>query len=451
MSSMLALSGLTLYVAATQAAAPQLASQPLVTDEPSRITVRVATPLNALQILAESSVPPEDIKTGAWTMVDNDSWGLKWEVRREPMVLTTTGQTLRIGTTLHYKAWACKREKKPWPLKGHICPQVASCSGAMQAWLDATPQVTPEWSVDLHEVPGTHPLSRCKVTFLNIDVTDRITSALTSKLGEVAGTVEERLSKTLYHSAETAWKEIQEPLALGQDLWLNVAPQGMQLASSGIQDAQLVHQIHLLADVRVGSRKGASPVTPLPKQLSGIHAPDFRIVVDGEVDYSHASRLLRESLRGRTYELQGRTLTITDASIQGQGGKAVVKVDLSGGENGVTLYLVGVPHYEPSTQVLSIQDLDFSVETKDVVLQLASLLFHDQLRDDIDQRTRWQFPDLGAAITRATTTSLNRSIGEKAKLEIQLSQVHVRRVETSELGFRVTAHIDGNAAVTATP
>lgn len=107
-----------------------VASAP-VAQAQATATASIQVPLHAdvpsFTATAESSIPRELAADGAWTMVDNDNWGIKYHVWRGPLGVQVQGNRVSVSANLSYAAAVCKREKKPWPLSGYVCPQVASC------------------------------------------------------------------------------------------------------------------------------------------------------------------------------------------------------------------------------------------------------------------------------------------------------------------------------------
>jgi hypothetical protein len=383
-------------------------------------------------------------------------WGVRWEVRRTPIALTVRAATLRFGTTLEYRAWGCKELGKPWPFKGSACPQVGSCSGAMEAWIEATPDVTADWRVDLHAAPGANPLSRCKVTFLDYDVTDRITGALTQKLREVVGAIEQRLSETVRRSSEDAWRGLQQPIPLDRGFWLAVRPTAAQVGPFEARDGLLLNQVALTAHVRLASRQPPAEPSPLPRVGSASSPPHFRVAIEGELPYADASRLLREELQGNAYEVGGEIITVRDVDVRGAGGRALVRVAFSGAGGDAAVVLAGTPRYDPESQVLSVPDLELAAEaaegsTAPGAPEPGAWATRHWLRDELRERASWRLAEVTEGAASLVASSSTLELGPRARLETRVAQLAVRSVDTSGAGFRVRAHLDGQALVTVVP
>jgi hypothetical protein len=108
----------------------------------------------------------------------------------------------------------------------------------------------------------------------------------------------------------------------------------------------------------------------------------------------------------------------------------------------VNVHLVGRPHYDVSTQTITLEDLDFSIETKSMVIKTLSWILHDTLRTKIAERARWAIGDMLARAEAALETALNRQIAGNVRLQGGDVRLKVERVQSVAGGVevRATAH-----------
>ena len=67
------------------------------------------------------------------------------------------------------------------------------------------------------------------------------------------------------------------------------------------------------------------------------------------------------------------------------GTKAVVRFEFNGSAKGIG-YLVGTPAFDAVRQRLSFPDLDYTIETRNLLLKIADWFNHEALRDDLRAR-----------------------------------------------------------------
>ena len=72
----------------------------------------------------------------------------------------------------------------------------------------------------------------------------------------------------------------------------------------------------------------------------------------------------------------------------GQGDKMVVETKLSGTYNG-NVYSTGKPFYNPETKSMEVQDLDFELDTKNVLFKGANFLFHKKLSTKLKESMKF--------------------------------------------------------------
>ena len=90
---------------------------------------------------------------------------------------------------------------------------------------------------------------------------------------------------------------------------------------------------------------------------------------------------------GQTYEFQkgAYKVTITSVDIYGQNDKLVIKAGLKGSLDGV-IYLKGTPYYDPLTRMLSLQNVDYDLSTRNLLIKTANWLLQGRFAKQMQQQ-----------------------------------------------------------------
>ena len=72
---------------------------------------------------------------------------------------------------------------------------------------------------------------------------------------------------------------------------------------------------------------------------------------------------------------------------------------------------MGTPAFDAVNQVISFPDLDYSVETRNILLRLANWLGHDELRDYLRGRLRFEVRTATTRAREQLLAGMNRTIG----------------------------------------
>jgi hypothetical protein len=195
---------------------------------------------------------------------------------------------------------------------------------------------------------------------------------------------------------------------------------------------------------------------PLPANVPVQGDDSIRIMLPVTADYSAVEAALRKTFRldegGIRYPAVGRFyIKPKSVDVLSNGPDLVVRVGFKGSAKG-TLYLAGAPQYDPTTHVVTVPDLDYTAETRNLLLQLADWAGHDALRDDLRAKATI---DLTAPIQRLTAqleAALNQTSGPLT-LSGHVDRLALDKLRVIEEGRKVAALLTatGRLSVSVNP
>lgn len=409
---------------------------------PSQIDVPIVVDLAGPADIAERAVPAMPDTMGAWTYQEvqyhslSGTIGWKLNVARSPLQIRAEGSRLTTSVVAEYEAAACVRSKlTPWG--GYACPQVASCGiGEPRPRIEATMVSELSWSPDWYLVSNSkirlEAPTRCLVTQFNVDITGRVLDAVKARLDVAVEALDARIGSVSNMKAaiEQLWDRASRAIPLSSGLHLLLRPSEVRV--SPLVGSGLTVRTTVGITARPMLVAGANPAVdrmPLPPLVVRQEpASGFSVFIDGVLPMAEASARLRDpstGLLGRSMTVDGHEVTIADLEVEGRNGWLIVRAKVQG-RIGVfrrvaaDLILVGLPKYDPATRLLTVEDLDFSVETKNLLVRGYEWLRHESLRALI--RTRAKF-DVGPGIEQsrvALEQVLNGRLYEGADLSARL-------------------------------
>ena len=169
----------------------------------------------------------------------------------------------------------------------------------------------------------------------------------------------------------------------------------------------------------------SSVTTFLPPLKTEKLVPGFTINANAAYNYVFLDTLINQTLFNKTFIISGKKVIIKNVDITGlENGRISMKVDFSGSKKG-TLFLDGTPILNVEKQVISIPDLDYSLKSKDVALNVGKSLFNGKivrtLREkatinvaEIYQKNRLK---MDSALTRTVSPGIN-TLGKTSDLKI---------------------------------
>jgi hypothetical protein len=248
---------------------------------------------------------------------------------------------------------------------------------------------------------------------------------------------------------EEWWHLLQRPIPLTDSVWLVINPSAVRMGTTVGVKRTLVTALGFSASPRVVS--GAQPPTletPLPPLYPAAVGNGLHILLEGVLDYSLASDLLKKALVGKIIEGKGQTLVVKDVRLFGiGGGKLALQVDFRGTVAG-RIYFIGTPRYNPATKELFVPDLDYDVGSANMLVSSFEWLKHDDVRDYFRGHAQWPVTDIVAKGREQLAKGLNRDLAPGVRLTADVKEIQGLSVHAQRRAIRLRARGDANARLT---
>jgi len=318
--------------------------------------------------------------------------------------------------------------------------------------VQSTATLTPNWNLRTRSrvvrlaAYSDSARDRCRLTFLRLDVTDRILDGTRLVLDQKLALFDDAVARwPIRPRFEKIWRDLQKPLWLADSVYLAFYPTAAELGSVGARGGTAYANLRLLAAPRVstGPKPRIDPLTlpPLRRTLQGGHGA--RVLIDASFTYPVATAMLRRALVGMRLEGEGHRIRIRDVHIAGIGaGQVALGVRISGDVRG-RVFFTGTPTFDRATHQITVPDLDYDVGTARVLVAGYEWLNDVQLRDVLRERAR--LPD--SSVIRRLATLAERGINRRlpargTQLSGRIAQAGVIAVRATRVDLRVRAMAD---------
>ena len=321
----------------------------------------------------------------------------------------------------------------------------------------STPSFTPDWGLRTRTHTDVVRFSdesrdQCQVTFLKIDVTDKVVSAVHEEMTRKAEQMDRNVARRdMRGQIERIWKKMERPIRLSDGVWLLIQPAAAQLASFSGSGDTLTAVVRL--EVRPTIVTGVRPpdttlVTPLPPLRTTTDADTgsgFSVVLEGTFSYDAATELLRKRLVRHVIRIAGRRMRIEDTTLRGIGsGRVALGVTFSGAVQG-RIFFTGTPRLDLKTRQLTVPDLDLDVGSTDLLGHGLWRGPEGAVRDYL--RANTVIPDSAAlaGVERLAEHGMNRELAAGVRLEATLSDSRGLAVSATREHLVVRALAEGQA------
>ncbi len=292
---------------------------------------------------------------------------------------------------------------------------------SMKLKFKATARITPDWKLStevyyvglsdlLAEEIGIGPLS-----IKPRKIAEGITQPVQKLLSDM---VSRKINEAFPLKAEVAkvWFAAQKPVLLDRNYnaWLTITPREVMLSPLSAQNNKVKVSVGItsFAEVVVGPQPATPQPVPLPNlKLVNSFDRNFRIALNADLFYKDLRAIASPLLLNKEFTSDGKTVILRDLDLYGNGDKVVVKVATNGALDGV-FYLTGKPRFDPQTKALSVEDVDFDMQTESLLLQSADWFLHGTIRSSIQEKLNM---DLAQRLDES------RALAQKAIGQVQLA------------------------------
>jgi hypothetical protein len=238
---------------------------------------------------------------------------------------------------------------------------------------------------------------------VKISLAPYIEPAIRQQLGNIYQKFDQELQARLPFKQylQQAWVKLQQPILLDKNLnaWLTVRPQEVRISPLRVYNGQVSMRIGFSSYIQtVTSGKPKVTVNPaLPPLITDSRLSDqVHIGLMGEISYRHATQLLKEQVIGKLFTFDGGKdqIRINDAVVSASGEQLVLMLDIDGKTKAGLfnkklegkIFLKATPYYDSITSTVRVRDLDYSLDTKDMLVQTASWLAKEHFRENLEKQ-----------------------------------------------------------------
>ncbi len=227
-------------------------------------------------------------------------------------------------------------------------------------------------------------VDKCVMSMFSMDMTQMIVDSIRSSINSFCSVLDQTLAGLdftgyLHHSAIKAWQR----MPLGPYGYLVTNPTAIRVGPLNyIQDTFHIN-IGLTCRPQLTSEGStSSAIPPLPPLSSNVRDNGLSVYLGASYDYPFLSKLLNDSLKGRSFLVKGQTVVIKDLTLKGIGHHQVELTVSFGGSRKGEVKLWGTPVLDPVKQALTIPDIKYTLDG-DMMIFIARTFFKRRIRKNL--------------------------------------------------------------------
>jgi len=292
---------------------------------------------------------------------------------------------------------------------------------------------------------------KCVMSMFSMDMTQMILDSIRSSINSFCLTLDQTLAGLdftgyLHHSAIKAWQR----MPLGPYGYLVTNPQAIRIGPLNyIQDTFRIN-VGLTCKPQLTSESNVSSVIPpLPPLSSNIKDNGLSLYLGADYDYAFISKLLNDSLKGRSFQVKGRTVIIKNLTLKGIGHHQVeLTVDFGGSRRG-EVRLWGTPVLDPVKQALTIPDIRYTLDG-DMMIVIARTFFKRKIRKNLQGGSYVDLAALLKANLPMLDAQLNRNLAPNLYTRGNIKELRMVGLLAGDKSLQAQLFVRADLSVTST-
>ena len=253
-------------------------------------------------------------------------------------------------------------------------------------------------------------LDKCVVSMFSEDMTQQVLDSIRSSIDALCANIDQNVA-TLNPAPwlRQATVIAGQGLAIGPYGWLVINPSQIRIGQIAQTGDTLSLSVGLSCKPVLTSDSSKKTLPPLPPLTRAASQDGVTLYLQASYDYVFLTKLLNDTLRDRSFIIKGHTVIIRDIQLKSLGNHQLeMKIDFAGDRKG-RIYLRGTPVLDTAKQTLSLPDISYSLESKDLALKIARSLLRGKIRRSLQGNS---YLDV-AALIRANLPLLNAQLSRQ--------------------------------------
>ncbi len=230
------------------------------------------------------------------------------------------------------------------------------------------------------------------------------------------------------------WPTLNQPLPLGQGLWLLLHPQSVAVGDVHGTGVLLQLRLQMRAQPELlGQRPAPAPLPAMPPLASLSPEQGAHLALRIALPLERADALLDANLAHRPWSLGGHQVELAALRTYGHGDQAVLSLDLVQPLSG-RIDLYARPQLDTAAGTLSFVDPDYTLDTQSTLARSAAWMLGPKVRHQLAERLQLHFSDLPKLLS-AYTKAPQRISWAGGSLGVQL---HLEALQVRYLAYTPT-------------
>jgi hypothetical protein len=386
----------------------------------SQIDIPISINLKPIYQLAERNVDTvftsPDYPTG-WVQ-EECATRYKYHFRRSPFQMTASGTTFNLAFTGYYQIIGSTR--------------VCAYGSALSPW---TPECAcgfkePERRVNISfsssfqlqknyllvtKMTRSEPkaLDKCNVCFWGQDITTTVLNGLKKELDASKKAMEDSFGRiNLRPFVQQAWNRLSGVYEIPGAGYLALNPKKLRMDNIAAKNDMLNISIGISATPVISLGQPAVKPTPVPDLTTSKNPGGFNIFLEAALQYDSLTQVMNSYLIHKRFDVTDgifkKHIIIENTKVSGDDkGNMLIDLEFSGSFKGAVTFK-GKPVYDSATKTITVENMDYDLQTKNILLKTAKWLFNKKITSELKKYTAFNMTSYYDTASKTLNDWLNR-------------------------------------------
>jgi hypothetical protein len=355
-------------------------------------------------------------------------------------------------TTIHYNIPLHVWVKKEFVLGG------VAAEGDISLHFQTNFLLNPDWTISTNtQITDFQWINKPKANLLGfkIPITSIAERVLNNSKTKVSTTIDQQVKEQLplKKLATQAWELAQKPIKIAEEFEASFKFTPKEFSISPFENTKSFINCTLFisgqTEIGIGNQLNFSPNTQLaPLQVKAINQEKItQLMLSIEILYTAFENIALNKFKGQDFTLAGRKIVFEKVQLTKEADLLKVRVETSGDYKGA-LVLKGLPVFDPVTKQVSVKNLEFNLDTTNLLLKSAKWLLNGLLVNKLEGDLTYNLEeDLGGLKTLLQNQLNALELQDGINLMTNLQDLAVNDMQLQEDSILVKVEVNGSIKV----
>jgi hypothetical protein len=342
----------------------------------------------------------------------------KYHFRRSPFKLSASGTTFNLAFMGYYQITGASRvcvngtALSPWT------PECAC--GFKEPERRVNISFTSSFKLQnnfllLTKMTRSEPqaLDKCNVCFWGQDITSTVLNGLKKELDASKKAMEDSFGRiNLRPFVQQAWNKLNDVYEIPGAGFLALHPKKLRMENIAAKNDMLNISIGISATPVVSLGRPDIQTTAVPDLSSSKNPGGFNIYLEAALQYDSLAQVMNGYLVHKRFDVtEGifkKHIIIENTKVSGDDkGNLLINLEFSGSFRGTVMF-TGKPVYDAATKTITVENMDYDLQTKNILLNTAKWLFNKKITSELKKYTAFNMTSYYDTASKTLNDWLNK-------------------------------------------